>query len=84
MHVVRCIEDENVSTWSVRWTRVRDIETNQTELLLADIETCQKRSDKARKLVKNGEKSAGDELEAAEALLRHMSAVGPPPANLPR
>jgi GTP-binding protein YchF len=52
----------------------RDIETIETELLLADIETCQKRADRARKIVKNGEKGSQDELEAAEALLKHMDA----------
>lgn len=77
VHVVRCFEDENVIHVEGSVDPVRDIETIQTELLLADIETCQKRADRARKLVKNGEKSAQDELEAAEALITHMDAGQP-------
>jgi len=72
VHVVRCFEDGNVIHVEGSVDPIRDIETIQTELLLADIETCQKRADRARKIFKNGEKSASDELEAAEALLKHM------------
>ena len=74
VHVVRCFEDENVIHVEGSVDPIRDIETIETELLLADIETCQKRADRARKVVKNGEKSAQDELDAAEALLKHMDA----------
>lgn len=74
VHVVRCFEDGNVIHVEGSVDPVRDIETIQTELLLADIETCQKRADRARKIVKNGEKSSQDELDAAEALLKHMDA----------
>ncbi len=74
VHVVRCFEDANVIHVEGSVDPVRDIETIETELLLADIETCQKRADRARKLVKNGEKSVQDELDAAEALLSHMDA----------
>jgi GTP-binding protein YchF len=74
VHVVRCFEDENVIHVEGSVDPFRDIETIETELLLADIETCQKRADRARKIVKNGEKGSQDELEAAEALLKHMDA----------
>ncbi len=74
VHVVRCFEDGNVIHVEGSVDPVRDIETIETELLLADIETTQKRADRARKLVKNGEKSVQEELEAAEALLKHMDA----------
>jgi ribosome-binding ATPase YchF (GTP1/OBG family) len=74
VHVVRCFEDGNVIHVEGSVDPVRDIDTIRTELLLADIETTQKRADRLRKLLKNGEKSAQAELEAAEALLAHMDA----------
>jgi GTP-binding protein YchF len=63
VHVVRCFEDGNVIHVEGSVDPVRDIETIETELLLADIETCQKRADRARKIYKNG-----------EMLLSHMDA----------
>lgn len=77
VHVVRCFEDENVVHVEGSVDPLRDIETIQTELLLADMDSCQKRADKAQKLVKSGEKSARDELDAAQALLKHMDAGNP-------
>lgn len=77
VHVVRCFEDGNVIHVEGSVDPVRDIDTVHTELLLADIETTQKRADRARKLVKNGEKSSQDELDAAEALLSHMDGGKP-------
>ena len=77
VHVVRCFEDGNVIHVEGSVDPLRDIETIQTELLLADIETCQKRADRARKIVKNGEKGASDEMEAADALLKHMDGGQP-------
>jgi ribosome-binding ATPase YchF (GTP1/OBG family) len=74
VHVVRCFEDGNVIHVEGSVDPVRDIDTIRTELLLADIETTQKRADRLRKLLKNGEKSAQAELEAAEALPAHMDA----------
>jgi GTP-binding protein YchF len=77
VHVVRCFEDANVVHVDGSVDPLRDIETIQTELLLADMETCQKRAEKARKLVKNGEKAVQDELDAADALIAHMDAGKP-------
>lgn len=74
VHVVRCFEDENVIHVEGSVDPARDIETIETELLLADIETVTRRADKARKLVKNGEAKMRDELSAAEKLLEHMNA----------
>ena len=57
VHVVRCFEDGNVIHVEGSVDPIRDIETIETELLLADIETCQKRADRARKIVKNGKRA---------------------------
>ena len=56
VHVVRCFEDENVVHVDGSVDPARDIDTIQTELILADIETVSRRREKAAHLVRNGEK----------------------------
>ncbi|HIU33878.1 MAG TPA: redox-regulated ATPase YchF [Candidatus Pullichristensenella excrementigallinarum] len=73
VHVVRCFEDDNVIHVDGSVDPARDIETIQTELVLADIETVSKRREKAQHLVRNGEKKFRDELDCADALLEHMN-----------
>ena len=73
VHVVRCFEDENVIHVDGSVDPVRDIDTINTELILADIETVTKRRDKAQKLVRNGEKKLVDEYETGEILLKHLN-----------
>ena len=73
VHVVRCFEDENVIHVDGSVDPVRDIETIETELVLADIETVTKRLEKANHLLKNGDKKYADEVETAEILLKHMN-----------
>jgi len=71
-HVVRCFEDENVVHVDNRVDPLADIETIETELALKDLDTVQKRLDKARRASKGGsglEKKAVDVAEALEKLL---------------
>ena len=77
VHVVRCFEDENVIHVDGSIDPGRDIETVETELLLADLETVQKREEKAKKLLKNGEAKFQAEASAAEKLLGHMNGGEP-------
>ena len=53
-HVVRCFEDANVIHVSNRIDPVSDIETINTELALADLETVSKQLSKNAKLAKTG------------------------------
>ena len=55
----------------------RDIETIQTELVLADMETVAKRLEKAQHLLKNGDKKYADEVEAAQIVLEHLNGLKP-------
>lgn len=57
VHVVRCFEDSDVVHVEGRVDPADDIATIQTELALSDLETLQKRLDKASKLLKVGDKS---------------------------
>ncbi len=71
-HVVRCFEDDNVTHVDNRVDPAADIETIETELVLKDLETVQKRLDKARKASKGPnpiEKKAVGILERLEAVL---------------
>jgi len=51
-HVVRCFEDENILHVDNRVDPLADIETIDTELILKDLETVQKRLDKAERAAK--------------------------------
>ena len=77
VHVVRCFEDENVIHVDGSVDPARDIETIQTELILADMETVSKRLEKARHLYKNGDKKYADEVETANIVLEHLNALKP-------
>ncbi len=77
VHVVRCFEDENVIHVDGSVDPARDIETIQTELILADIETVSKRLEKAQHLLKNGDKKYAEEVEAAEIVLKHLDGLKP-------
>ena len=55
-HVVRCFEDENITHVDGSIDPIRDIETINFELIFADIETVDKRLDKARKMAKADKK----------------------------
>ena len=54
--VVRCFEDENVTHVDGSVDPLRDIETINFELIFADIETVDKRLDKAKKMLKADKK----------------------------
>ena len=69
VHVVRCFEDSNVVHVDGGVDPVRDMETINLELILADMETVQKRGEKARKMFKTGEKRFVTEAEVADKLL---------------
>jgi hypothetical protein len=51
-HVIRCFEDENIVHVDNRVDPLSDIETIDTELILKDLETVQKRLDKAERAAK--------------------------------
>ena len=58
MHVVRCFSDDNVVHVSGRINPLSDIETINTELILADMETLEKAIQKESKKAKSGDKDA--------------------------
>ncbi len=73
VHVVRCFEDENITHVENSIDPLRDIETINLELILADVESVKKRLDKALTMVKTGDKKYKTEAEFLEKLFNHLS-----------
>ena len=69
-HVVRCFEDGNVIHVAGRVDPIDDIETINTELILADLSGLEKRAQNLQKKAKGGDKEAKEQLEMAEALIK--------------
>ena len=57
-HVVRCFESGDITHVEGTVDPIRDIETIETELMLADLDSLEKRADKAEKQAKTGDKDA--------------------------
>ncbi|MEV2796137.1 redox-regulated ATPase YchF [Paenibacillus larvae] len=68
VHVVRCFEDENITHVSGGVDPISDIETINLELILADLDSVEKRIDRTRKNMKGGNKQYAAELEVLERL----------------
>lgn len=68
VQVVRCFEDENIVHVEGSVDPIRDIETIQIELALADLASAEKRRDKAMRAAKAGDKDAKRELEILDKI----------------
>ncbi|MBI2355338.1 MAG: redox-regulated ATPase YchF [Deltaproteobacteria bacterium] len=76
VHVVRCFDDENVVHVSGRVSPADDIEVINTELALADLDTVEKKIQRADKLARSGDKRAKDEVafyQRVKGLLEQVS-----------
>lgn len=82
VHVVRCFEDENVTHVESSVDPLRDIETIDLELIFADIESVEKRYEKAVSLTKTGDKKYKIEAERLEKLKKHLES-GKPARTVP-
>src|SRR3982751_3898813 len=77
VQVVRCFADADIHHVSATIDPIRDIEVINTELVLADLASLQKRHDRLQKEVRAGEKSAKIESAVAEKLLPHLDSGKP-------
>ncbi len=71
VEVVRCFEDSNVVHVDGNVNPIRDIETINLELIFADIETINKRLDKAKKNLK-ADKKYQTEIDLLEKILKTL------------
>jgi hypothetical protein len=62
-HVVRCFEDTDVTHVEGRIDPVADIETVETELMLSDLDSLERRADGFAKKAKGGDKEAREALD---------------------
>jgi ribosome-binding ATPase len=72
VQVVRCFENPDVHHVSATIDPIRDIEVINTELVLADLASLQKRRDRIQKQLHAGEKAAMIENAIIEKLLAHL------------
>ena len=70
--VVRCFEDEDIVHVSNTIDPLSDIETINTELLLADMESIARQTERAGKLAKSNEKEAKAKFEFMQAMQAHV------------
>ncbi len=77
VHVVRCFEDENIVHVDGSVDPLRDMETINLELIFADMETVEKRLDKARKNSKSGDKRFAAEIDLLERIQKQLEAGKP-------
>ncbi len=68
VHVVRCFEDENITHVEGKVNPINDIQTINLELILADVESVEKRIERARKNMKGGNKQYAQEVEVLERI----------------
>ncbi len=72
LHVLRCFDNPNVVHVDGNVNPLRDKETIDFELQLKDLDTLEKRVDKAKKAAKSGGREALREVDMAERLKKHL------------
>ncbi|HSV63894.1 MAG TPA: redox-regulated ATPase YchF, partial [Chthoniobacterales bacterium] len=77
VQVVRCFENADIHHVSGTIDPIRDIEVINTELVLADLASLQKRHDRLQKEVRAGSKIAKAEAAVIDKLLPHLDAGKP-------
>ncbi|UOF91737.1 redox-regulated ATPase YchF [Fodinisporobacter ferrooxydans] len=74
IQVVRCFEDSNITHVSGKVNPIDDIETINLELILADMESIDKRMEKTKKQLKSGDKKYQQEVSVLEQIKTTLEA----------
>ena len=77
VHVVRCFENSDIIHVDGTIDPVRDVETINLELILADMETAQKRLDKAVKAARGNDKQAQEEVDLLNRMIPWLESEKP-------
>ena len=77
MEVVRCFDDENIIHVHEVVNPLRDVEIIETELILKDLESVEKRLSQETKNARIGTAKAKEKLTACESLAKHLGAGKP-------
>ena len=75
--VARCFEDPDVTHVEGRVDPLADLDTVETELMLADLESLEKRAQNLEKRAKGGDKESAQTLRLANLALAELSAGRP-------
>lgn len=76
-HVVRCFENDDIAHVSGHVDPLRDIDIINTELALADLESVEKRLQRAGREAKSGNKEAVKMVQLLERLRDHLDSGAP-------
>ena len=76
-HVVRCFEDTDVTHVAGKIDPIADIETVETELMLADLDSLERRVDALEKKAKGNDKEAKESLDLVTRALTLLRAGQP-------
>lgn len=69
LHVIRCFDDENITHVEGGVDPIRDIETIETELVLADLAVAERRFDRLERATKTGDKAAAFDRDTTAKVL---------------
>jgi GTP-binding protein YchF len=83
IHVLRCFEDDDVTHVEGSIDPLRDAETVETELMLADLESLQKRVPNLQKKARGNDRAAAAELALVEPILAALEAGKPARTAVP-
>lgn len=72
-HVVRCFEDDNVIHVANQVSPADDIDIINTELVLADLDSCEKQLQRVARVAKGGDKDAVAQKALLEKLVEHLA-----------
>jgi GTP-binding protein YchF len=84
VHVLRCFEDDDVTHVEGSVDPIRDAETVETELMIADLDSLTKRVPMLQKKVKNNDKIAIADLAIIEPLIAALEAGKPARTAIPK
>ncbi len=83
IHVLRCFEDPDVTHVEGSIDPIRDAETVETELMLADLDSLEKRAVGLQKRARGGDKESGAQLALMEPMLAALQAGRPARTAVP-
>src|SRR5215471_11507334 len=75
--VARCFEDDDITHVEGRVDPLADLDTIETELMLADLESLEKRVDNLEKRAKTGDKESAQTLKLVKLALTELNAGRP-------
>ena len=84
VHVLRCFEDGDVTHVEGNVDPVRDAETVETELMLADLDSLEKRAAGLTKRARGGDKEAQAQMTLIEPIIAALTAGRPARTAVPK